>query len=222
MRQDWNLLLNTKDFWTCYLSSLELFPSDATRRRGRDLITVAFDLPRQYRLRVRLKMFSARFDGPVHRLELLHPTLPTPMILGRLGDPHQMSDAFRWEEFEAINRYLDERGAEYGPPWSHRLLLAPYIAFFEGAVDNHSELLRGCLADSKLFTPEEVDLAVSTFGPMLEEIRTYDEYHWTFDQELGWIAEGKRSVPYSMRHRRNDDLDFSAIRNLFRALVHDA
>lgn len=220
MPQDWNSSLHTKAFWVRYLAVSGIAPFEPPRRWKGDPFRVAFELPGQCELRLSLGEYVPRIVA--HWLELLHPARPAPLLLGRLGDPHQMSDAFRWQEFEALGRYLDGRGIACGPPWATRLLLAPYVAFFEGEVDRHVELLRGCLTESELFKPEEVAQIVGEFGPLLEDFRTVDEFRWTFDQSLGWVAEGKRTVPYSMRHRRNEEFDFSALREVFGTLGIDA
>src|SRR4051794_12567150 len=98
--------LGDRAFWVRYLSAgvdLRGCPAlEADRRQlaGDQLpdLSLAFALPRQFGLTIQVR-------GWVHRLELTHPSLPSPAPLGWMDCQH-MSDVFQRDEFEALVRCL--------------------------------------------------------------------------------------------------------------------
>src|SRR4051794_41072410 len=101
MRSLWDELIHSRAFWVGYIAAgvdFEGCPSlQADERQQWDWeetnceATLTFTLPKSYLLRLEV-------DLGEHRLQLVHPTLAEPMLIGTM-DCHQMSDLFRWDEF---------------------------------------------------------------------------------------------------------------------------
>jgi hypothetical protein len=129
-------------FWVRYLKAGVDFRGcaslldDGRKMYGPNLddVSVGFDFPGGFRLAVVL-------SGPGHRLDLTHPSLPTPVLLGWM-DCQQMSDVFQREEFEAFVRHLDASADPGREPWMARLLLGFYVSPLQEYDDWYSPMLR--------------------------------------------------------------------------------
>lgn len=141
-------------------------------------LTLQFSLPGVYSLELNAysHQLSLRRYDPENFDQL------EPMLLGMM-DAHQMSDVFRWEEFQAIIRRLAER---YVPRWALELLLQHYVAITVDCAEQHRALLQDCLQKSQVFTTTEIDYIVGYSQSCLRR-----DFRWRHDPEWGWIAEGR-------------------------------
>jgi hypothetical protein len=143
-----------------------------------------------------------------HCLRLLHYEFGEPILLGTM-DCHQMSDLFRWEEFQAVTQRLKDND---GPSWAHELLLSFYVAITEDCADQHSEVLQKDLLESMVFSAEEIEYIAS----YTRRAGTRRDFRWVESAELGWMADG--SDAYSMR-RKDSDFNFKAFRGFLAAVA---
>lgn len=126
-------------------------------------------------------------------------------------DCHQMSDAFRWEEFQSLMPKISRRNG--GPSWAHELLLSFYVAVTEECADQCLALQRRCLTESGLFTEDEVEYIIA----YNRRVAVRKDFRWVHQERIGWVAEGKNA--YSVRNTRWDGFDFSAMERFLRVLA---
>ncbi len=198
MRSLWDEVVHSRAFWVSYVCAGVDFggcPSLRTDEQSlRDdpirSLTLRFAFPAHHYL------LLTTCSG-VHDLKLLHPRLERTLLLGRM-DSHQMSDLFRWDEFQAVTRYLASVG---GPAWAYELLLSFYVAVTEDCAEQHLALLHQCLDVSNVFSSEEIDHIIA----YTRRVAVRHDFRWRADPELGWVAEGEDS--YCMRSVGGLDLD---------------
>jgi hypothetical protein len=198
MRSLWDEVVHSRAFWVSYLCAGVDFGGCPSLRADEQSwwnepirsLTLRFDFPDHYHLLLTT-------SGGVHDLKLVHARLERPLPLGQM-DSHQMSDLFRWEEFEAVTRHLARSG---GPAWAFELLLSFYVAVTEDCVEQHLALLRRCLVAAGVFNGAEVEHILA----YTRRVAVRHDFRWRADPELGWVAEGENA--YSMRSVGGIDLD---------------
>jgi hypothetical protein len=198
MRSLWDEIVDSRAFWVSYICagvdfigcpSLQADEQSFWDQPVRSL-TLRFSFPGQYSLLLTT-------IGGIHDLKLLHPKLERALPVGRM-DSHQMSDVFRWDEFQAITRHLAAAG---GPAWACELLFSFYVAVTADCAEQHLALLRRCLDTSNVFTLEEVDHILC----YTRRVAIRHDFRWRADPELGWVAEGEDA--YCMRCVGGLDMD---------------
>jgi hypothetical protein len=202
MRSLWDELVHSRAFWISYVSAGVDFIGCPTLLSDQRLlwgypscgVTLDLALPSAY-------WFRLNIDAGQHRLQLSHEDFDSPVLLGTM-DAHQMSDVFRWGEFQAVTRHLTENA---GPAWAHELLLSSYVAVTEDCGGEHLTLLRRCLWESKVFRDAEVEHVVA----YSRRVAVRRDFRWIDTPDLGWVAEGRDA--YSMRHTQGD-FNFAAFR----------
>src|SRR5262249_33314809 len=120
--------LRERLFWVRFLrAGVDFRGCDSLAVDGRQLsdddrkeVEVAFAFPQGFGLTVTVAHWS-------HWLELTHPSLAAPALLGWMDCQH-MSDVFQREEFEGLVRHLDGRADLGREPWMCRLLLGFYVS----------------------------------------------------------------------------------------------
>jgi hypothetical protein len=197
MRSLWEDVVHSRAFWVSYICagvdfggcpSLLADEQSLVHEPIRSL-ALRFTFPAHYHLLLTT-------SGGVHDLKLIHP-LERAFPVGRM-DSHQMSDLFRWDEFQAVTRYLASVG---GPAWAYELLLSFYIAVTRDCAEQHLALLHRCLDASSVFSREEVEHIIA----YTRRVAVRHDFRWRADPELGWVAEGKDS--YCMRSVGGLDLE---------------
>jgi len=194
MRSLWDQMVCTRAFWLSYICAGVDVRGCASLQADQGLLyeeptccaTLTFSLPDTYSLRLEV-------DPREHRLQLVHPDLVEPMLLGTM-DCHQMSDLFRWEEFLTVTRSLARHSV---PAWAHELLLSFYVAVTEDCADLHLTLLRSCLDAAKVFSGEEVEYIIT----YTRRVAVRRDFRWIDTPDLGWVAEGLDA--YSLRCAEN-------------------
>src|SRR5262245_13869104 len=130
----WHDLVGSRSFWLSYISAgVELTRCPSLHKDHLQLerwpscgVVLTFLLPDPY-------MFRLQVDVGEHRLELSSPDVDDFMLIGTM-DCHQMSDVFRWGEFEAVIAGLKENA---GPVWAHELLIGFYVAVTKDCAHQH-------------------------------------------------------------------------------------
>lgn len=142
-----------------------------------------------------------------HRVLLCDGSSGEKLLLGWM-DPHQMSDAFRYEEIDAICA-----ASTTVPGWQVRVLLSHYVAPMPSNIESLVSSFRTALLESRLFTDSEV----SVFADYQRRVvREY--FRWIEDAERGWfgvIDDETRypwMFPYTLRTSDNKDFDFRFLR----------
>ena len=208
MRSLWDEFVVSRAFWVNYVWPATDFTGSPSLIADMHRLlegphcgaVLVYHLPSHYSLRLQI-------DPGEHRIEILHETFEEPMLVGTM-DCNQMSDLFRWDEYQAVIRQL---GQQFAPTWAHELLLSFYVAVTADCVEQHSTLLRARLTDSGAFSGDEVEhIAAYTRRAALRQ-----DFRWVADPERGWVAEGKNS--YCMRHTRGG-FNFSAFRDFMSAM----
>jgi hypothetical protein len=167
-------------------------------------VRVAFEFPQRFGLAVVV-------DGSsYHRLELTHPSLPVPAVLGWMDCQH-MSDVFRREEFEALAQHLDAQADPGREPWMARLLLGFYVSPLREYDGWYAPMLGAAVSTSGLFTADEAGWVESYTRTV-----TRGDFLWVLDRRRGWVARGEDA--YSLRTRGNRDFPFALVRELLNAV----
>jgi hypothetical protein len=198
MRSLWDEIAHCRAFWVSDLcAGVDFGGCPSLRADEQSLLhepihslTLRFDFPAHHQL-------ILTTSGGVHDLKLYHPNLERAFPVGRM-DSHQMSDLFRWDEFQAVTRHL---AADRRPAWAVDLLLSFYVAVTEDYAEQHLTLLRRCLDASSVFSGEEVEHIIA----YIRRVAVRHDFHWRADPELGWVAEGEDS--YCMRSVGGLDMD---------------
>lgn len=197
MRSLWDEVVRSRAFWVSYVcAGVDFGGCPSLRADEQSLLhdpisslTLRFSFPAHHHLLLTT-------SSGVHDLKLL-PRLERPFPVGRM-DSHQMSDLFRWEEFQAVTRHL---AGVRGPAWAFELLLSFYVAVTEDCAEQHLALLRRCLGASSVFSGEEVEHILA----YTRRVAVRHDFRWRADPELGWVAEGEDS--YCMRSVGRLDMD---------------
>lgn len=197
MRSLWNEVVYSRAFWVSYIcAGVDFGGCPSLRADEQSLVddpisslTLRLTFPAHHHLLLTT-------SNGVHDLKLIHP-LERAFPVGRM-DSHHMSDLFRWDEFEAVTRYLAGVGR---PAWAYELLLSFYIAVTEDCAQQHLALLRRCLDASSVFSGEEVEHIIA----YTRRVAVRHDFRWRADPELGWVAEGEDA--YCMRSVGRLDLD---------------
>jgi hypothetical protein len=212
MRTLWAEFVRSRAFWVSYVGAGVGFVGCPTLLAHSRLLwgepccgaSLTFGFPDSHMLRLDI-------SAGEHRLEHLDAEHDKPQLVGTM-DCHQMSDLFRWDEFQAVTRYL-ARSCE--PAWAIELLFSFYVAVTPDIADEHAAVLRRSLEASEVFS-----------GPEVEHILAYtcrvavrQDFRWLDTPGLGWVAEGRNS--YCMRHTRGG-FDFARFGRLLAALAPDA
>ena len=198
MRSLWDDVGHSRAFWVSYVcAGVDFGGSPSLRADEQSLLddpigslTLRFTFPAHHHLLLTT-------SSGVHDLKLLHPSLQRALLVGRM-DSHQMSDLFRWDEFQAVTRHL---AGVRGPAWAFELLLSFYVAVTEDCAGQHLALLRRCLGASSVFSGEEIEHIIA----YTQRVAVRHDFRWREDPELGWIAEGEDS--YCLRSVGGMDID---------------
>jgi len=211
MQSLWDEFVRSRAFWLNYVCAGVDFVGCPSLQADQRLLwtepmcgaALMFNFPEDNLLRLEVSPGE-------HRLELLHPDYEEPQLVGTM-DCHQMSDLFRWDEFEAVMRHLARSS---GPTWAHELLISFYVAVTVDCADAHAAVLRRSLETSEIFS-----------GPEVEHILRYtrraavrQDFRWLDTPGLGWVAEGRNA--YCMRHTRGG-FDFARWSRFLAALAQD-
>ena len=141
-----------------------------------------------------------------HRLRLCDAFSNEEILLGWM-DPHHMSDAFRYEELEAICA-----ASTTTPRWQVRALLSHYVAPMPGNIESLVASFRSALLESQLFTDTEVAIFANFQCAVGRE-----GFRWIEDAERGWLGvEDGGPYPwmagYTLRSLNNDEFNFGMLR----------
>jgi hypothetical protein len=208
MRSLWSELVGSRAFWVSYLSAGVSFSPckslclDQQALWGEPYCAARLSFRFQDSHRLEFSVSAGE-----HSLTHFHPEYNDSLLVGTM-DSHQMSDLFRWDEYQAVIGHLAE-GA--GPFWAYELLFSFYVAVTQDCADLQAGLLRRCLIASEVFAANEIDhiLAYSRRTAVRRDFR------WIHVPELGWTAEGRNA--YSMRHR-SGGFDFARFGRFLRAV----
>jgi len=208
VRTLWEEMVSTRAFWLSYVCAGVDFRDCASLSADQRLLyqeptcraTLTFLLPDAYRLRLEVELGE-------HRLQLVHPGLVEPILLGTM-DCHQMSDLFRWEEFLNVTRSLARNSV---PAWAHELLLSFYVAVTEDCADQHLTMLRRCLDAAKVFSGVEIEYIIA----YTRRVAVRRDFRWIDTLDLGWVAEGLDA--YSLR-RTEDGFSLGRFRDFMKSV----
>lgn len=167
-------------------------------------VTVMFRITDAHWLRLEVSSGS-------HKLELVSPGYVEPQLLGTM-DCHQMSDLFRWDEFQDLVRNLSKT---HNPTWALELLFSFYVAVTEDCAAEHAALLRRCLEESEIFSEREVDHIIA----YTSRVAIRRDFQWIDTPTTGWSAEGGDAD--SMRSE-GCGFDFARFNRFLAALANDA
>lgn len=198
MRSLWDEVVHSRAFWVSYVcAGVDFGDCPSLRADEQSLVhepirslTLRFALPAHYHLLLTT-------SSGVHDLKLLHPRFERALPVGRM-DSHQMSDLFRWDEFQAVIRHL---AGVSGPDWAFELLLSFYVAVTDDCAEQYFPLLRRCLGASDVFSSDEVEYIIA----YTRRVAVRHDFRWRVDSERGWVAEGEDS--YCMRSVGGMDID---------------
>jgi hypothetical protein len=208
----WDDLVRSRGFWLGYISAgVETARCPSLQADQPQLyqwpfcgVTLTFEVAESHMLRLEI-------DAGDHRLKLSHPDLDDMMLLGTM-DCHQMSDLFRWDEYQALIQSLRKNA---GPRWAHELLFSFYVAVTEHCASQHAELLKRCLERSELFSVVEIEFILA----YVRRFVVRKDFRWIDTPDLGWVAEGNDA--YCVRHPRTE-FNFAAFRKFMTAVRKSA
>jgi hypothetical protein len=213
MRTLWTDLVRSRAFWVSYVSAgvgfagcpSLLADSQALSDEPYCGASVTFGFPDLHMLRLDI-------SAGEHQLEHLDDHYDSPQEVGRM-DCHQMSDLFRWDEFQAVTRHLTK---SCGLAWAVELLFSFYVAVTPDIADEHAALLRRCLEASEVFTGPEIEHILAH----TRRVVVRQDFRWIETPGLGWVAEGRDA--YSMRSNIGDEFDFARFGRFLTALGQNA
>lgn len=210
MKSLWEELIRTRAFWLAYVSAGVEFTGCKTLAEDERASRVApysgarfiFPFPNS-------DMLMLDISEGHHSLELYRPFPSKRLDIGRM-DCHQMSDAFRWDEFQALMTCLAK---EVQPTWAIQLLFCFYVAVTEDIAGEYLALLEQCLGDSEIFSANEIQHILN----YTRTVAIRKDFQWIKDSQRGWAAEGRDA--YCMRHVCGG-FDFDTFNTFIAAVGH--
>ena len=133
----WADFVRSRAFWVSYISAAVDFArcpslladSQALNREPYSGASLTFGFPDYHMLRLDI-------SAGEHQLDHLDDNYDGPQEVGRM-DCHQMSDLFRWDEFQAVTRHL---ATQCEPAWAVELLFSFYVAVIPEIAEEHAAL----------------------------------------------------------------------------------
>jgi len=199
--------LRDRIFWVRYLRlgvnfrGCDSLLADERKLSGTEFggVRIEFPFPQEFGLTLTLSEYQ-------HRLELIHPSLSEPALLGWM-DFQQMSDVFRREEFETLIGCLATHNNSGREPWMNRILLGLYVAPLREYEEEYPSMLRDAVSASGLFTATE-----AAWVEAYTRTVTRRDFQWRWGKR-GWMAFGEDA--YSLRSRGNREFPFALLREFF-------
>jgi hypothetical protein len=212
MRSLWDEFVHSRAFWLGYVLAGVDFMDCPTLLADGELLcaepscgaSLTFTFPDSHWLRLDISPGE-------HQLEHLDDD-PNSVQLVATMDCNELSDLFRWDEFQAVTRYL---ARSCGPAWAAELLFSFYVAVTPDIAGDHAAVLRRSLEASGVFSGPEVDYILA--HTRREAVRK--DFRWIDTPGLGWVAEGRNA--YSIRCTRGR-FDFARFGRFLAALASDA
>lgn len=129
-------------------------------------------------------------------------------LLGWNDDAYFHPYVFRWDEFEAVNRCLATRQADWKLSEISLLLLYQFVPITHADdIKARRQRVSSAWKSLNLFSEVEIENLVK-----LTTLTIDKSMYWTLKPDLGWVMDGE--FPYSLRVADNADFPFASFNKM--------
>ena len=187
LKMDW---YNSRSFWIWFISAGVDFAGSESLKRDEEIAwderwetetIIQFDLSPSFALKF--------IVCGTHELFLIASESHDQILIGNM-DSHQMSDTFRWVEYQQLTEAI-RCNVKSIPTWAIELLLIYYVAPLPEDLERILSKNNQLLNDSGCFTSDEAEL-ISNYSRKIVR----KEFEWQYDNNFGWHAVGKSAYTY--------------------------